>query len=73
MITVYDAVTVVCFICVVLTYFVFTEGGTKLLAHFMLPAVAFAVANQVGNAGMNVLAVALIAAGIVYTYIIVRH
>lgn len=73
MITVYDAVTVVCFICVVLTYFVFTEGGTKLLAHFMLPAVAFAIANQVGNAGMNVLAVALIAAGIVYTYIIVRH
>lgn len=73
MITVYDAVTVVCFICVVLTYFVFTEGGTKLLAHFMLPAVAFAIANQVGNAGMNVLAVALIAAGIGYTYIIVRH
>ena len=41
MITVYDAVTVVCFICIVLTYFLFTEGGTKLLAHFMLPALAF--------------------------------
>jgi hypothetical protein len=73
MFTLYDFVTVTCFICVVLTYFIFTEGGTKILAHFMLPAAAFAIANQVGNAGMNVLAVVLIAAGIAYTYIIVRH
>jgi hypothetical protein len=51
----------------------FTEGGTKVLAHFMLPAAAFAIANQLGNAGMNALAVILIAAGIGYTYIIVRH
>jgi hypothetical protein len=56
----------------------FTEGGTRILAHFMLPAAAFAIANQVGNqAGnnvpMNVLAVILIAAGIGYIYIIVRH
>jgi hypothetical protein len=76
--TVYDFVTVICFICIVLTYFMFTEGGTKILAHFMLPAAAFAIANQVGNhagnnALMNVLAVALILAGIGYTFIIVRH
>ncbi len=51
----------------------FTEDGTKVLAHFMLPAAAFAIANQLGNAGVNVLAVLLIAAGIVYTYVIVRH
>jgi len=74
----YDYVTVTCFICVILTYFIFTEGGIKILAHFMLPAAAFAIANQVGNhagndALMNVLAVILIAAGIGYTYIIVRH
>jgi hypothetical protein len=78
MFTVYDFATVTCFICVVLTYFMFTEGGMKVLAHFMLPAAAFAIANQVGNhagddAPMNVLAVILIAAGIGYTYIIVRH
>ena len=73
MITVYDVVTVTCFTCVVVTYFMFTEGGMKVLAHFMLPAAAFAIANQLGNAGMNVLAVILIAAGIGYTYIIVRH
>jgi hypothetical protein len=76
--TVYDFVTVICFGCVVLTYFMFTEGGMKVLAHFMLPAVAFAIANQVGNhAGndlpMNLLAVALIAAGIGYTFIIVKQ
>jgi hypothetical protein len=76
--TVYDFVTVICFICIVVTYFMFTEGGMKILSHFMLPAVAFAIANQVGNhAGdnvpMNILAVVLIIAGIGYTFIIVRH
>ena len=76
--TVYDFVTVICFLLAVLTYFMFTEGGMKILAHFLLPAAAFAIANQVGNhAGsnvpMNVLAVILIAAGIGYIYIIVRH
>jgi hypothetical protein len=78
--TVYDIVTVTCFGCVVLTYFMFTEGGMKTLAHFLVPAVAFAIANQVGNAALqggnlalNVLAVALIVAGIGYTYIIVHH
>ena len=50
----------------------------KTLAHFLLPAAAFAIANQVGNAAhgdlaQNVLAITLIAAGIGYTYIIVRH
>jgi hypothetical protein len=78
MATVYDFVTVISFVCIVVTYFMFTEGGVKVLAHFMLPAVAFAVANQVGNhAGndvpMNVLAVILIVAGIGYAFIIVRH
>lgn len=73
MTTIYDIVTVICFACVVLTYFMFTEGGMKLLAHFMLPAAAFAIANQLGNAGMNVLAIALIAAGIGYTFLIVRQ
>jgi hypothetical protein len=80
MITVYDIVTVSCFACVVLTYFMFTEGGMKLLAHFMLLAAAFAIANQVGNvalqggnSALNVLAIVLIVAGIGYTYIIVRH
>jgi hypothetical protein len=76
--TVYDFVTVTCFICIVLTYFLFSEGGMKILGHFMLPALAFAIANQVGNhagndALMNLLAVILIVAGIGYTYIIVRH
>jgi hypothetical protein len=76
--TVYDFVTVICFILAVLTYFMFTEGGMRVLAHFMLPAAAFAIANQVGNhAGsdvpMNLLAIILIAAGIGYIYIIVRH
>ena len=76
--TVYDFVTVICFILAVLTYFMFTQGGMRVLAHFMLPAAAFAIANQVGNHAendvpMNLLAIILIAAGIGYIYIIVRH
>jgi hypothetical protein len=76
--TVYDFVTIICFLCIVVTYFMFTEGGMKILAHFMLSAAVFAIANQVGNhAGanflMNILAVVLIIAGIGYTFIIVRH
>ena len=58
------------------TYFMFTEGGVKVLAHFMLPAAAFAIANQVGNPperherlGSSI----LIVAGIGYTFIIVRQ
>ena len=41
--TVYDFVTVICFLCIVVTYFMFTEGGVKVLAHFMLPAAAFLI------------------------------
>jgi hypothetical protein len=73
MVTLYDIVTVTCFACIVLTYFMLTEGGPKVLAHFMLPAAAFAIANQLGNRGMDVPAIILIVAGIGYTYIIVRH
>jgi len=76
--TVYDFVTVISFVCMVVTYFMFTEGGMKTLAHFMVPAAAFMIANQVGNragenVAWNVLAIVLIGAGIGYTYIIVRH
>jgi hypothetical protein len=78
--TVYDIVTVTCFACIVLTYFMLTEGGPKVLAHFMLPAAAFMIANQVGNIALkggpdwyHALAIVLIAAGIGYTYILVRH
>ncbi len=78
--TVYDWVTVVCFACVVLTYFMFTEGGMTTLAHFLLPAAAFAIANQVGNVALqsgntllNGLAIVLIVAGIGYTFVITRR
>ena len=76
--TVYDFVTVACFACMALTYFMFTEGGMRILGQFMLAAAAFMFANLVGNVAgdsiaLNALAVVLIVAGIGYTYIIVRH
>ncbi len=36
MITVYDTLTVACFVCVVVSYLMFTKGGMIVLAHFML-------------------------------------
>lgn len=76
--TVYDWVTVISFGCVVITYFLFTEGGVKTLGHFLVPAAAFMIANQVGNragenVALNALAIVLIAAGIGYTFLLVRN
>jgi len=35
--TVYDFVTVICFLLAVLTYFMFTEGGMRILAQRLIP------------------------------------
>ena len=48
------------------------ESATSLL-HFVLAGVAFAVANQLGNAGSTILALALIFAGVIYAVLIVRR
>jgi hypothetical protein len=71
MTTVFDVVTVTCFAAVVLAFFLFTRREPKTLLHLMVPAVVFAIANQVGNAGLAFLAVALIAAGAVYATLVV--
>ena len=80
--TVYDFVTVICFICMAVTYFInLRRAENPSPIAFMLPfAAAFAIANQVGNLALagnnlslNILAVVLIIAGVGYTFIIVRH
>ncbi|HEX3161244.1 MAG TPA: hypothetical protein VHQ92_01595, partial [Pseudolabrys sp.] len=64
-------VTVTCFAALVLAYFFFTSREPKTLLHLMVPAVAFAIANQVGNAGLIFLAVTLIVAGAIYAALVV--
>ena len=58
--TVFDVVTVTCFIGLVIAFFRLTDRNKRTLVEFMLATLALAVANQIGNAGQTVLGVALI-------------
>lgn len=66
MTTVFDVITVTCFVGLVIAFFQFTNRDTRVLLQFMLSAILFAVANQVGNHGWFVLASILVVAGIAY-------
>ena len=68
--TFFDVITVTCFVGLVIAFFQFTSRDTRILMHFFLSAVVFAVANQVGNHGSAILAAILIVAGIVYAVLI---
>jgi hypothetical protein len=71
MATVFDVVTVTCFAALVLAFFFFTSREPKRLLHLIVPGVVFAIANQVGNAGLALLAVGLITAGAAYAALVV--
>jgi hypothetical protein len=71
--TAFDVLTVACFAGLVMAYFRWTERDTRTLLHLMVPAVAFAVANQVGNAGLPFFGMVLIVAGIAYATLVVRN
>jgi len=71
--TVFDVVTVTCFVGLVIAFFQFTDRETKTLVHFILAGLVFAVANQVGNAGSALLASILILAGVAYAALIARR
>jgi hypothetical protein len=70
--TFFDLLTVVCFIAVVIGFFVWTDREPRTLLHLLLPGILFAVANQVGNAGSTIFALILIAAGVGYSVLIIR-
>jgi len=58
--TLFDVVTVTCFVGLVIAFFRFTNRNRRTLIEFVAAGLALAVANQVGNAGQTVLAVLLI-------------
>lgn len=72
MVTIFDFVTIACFLAVVGAFVFLTDRQPKTLMHLMIPAVAFAVANQIGNAGSWPLAILLISAGVGYAFLVVR-
>jgi hypothetical protein len=71
MLSTFDFVTVACFLGVVGAFVFLTERDAKTLARLLVAAVAFAVANQLGNAGSSLFAIILIGAGIGYAILVV--
>lgn len=72
MISVFDYVTVACFLCLVMAFVLRTEHDVRTLLHLLVSAMAFAIADQVGNSGFSLFAVALIIAGVGYAVLVVR-
>ncbi len=69
--TLFDFLTVACFLATAGAFFIFTDREPRTLLHFLIPGVLFAVANQLGNAGSTILALVLIAAGVGYSVVII--
>ena len=72
MVTLFDFATVACFLGLVGAFFLLTARRHRTLLQLLLSGIAFAVANQLGNAGYILSAAILIIAGIGYAVIIVR-
>jgi hypothetical protein len=72
MLTLFDFLTVACFIGVAIAFFLLTEREPRKLLHLLLSGVLFAVANQLGNAGSTLFGLVLILAGIGYGVLIIR-
>jgi len=73
MVTLFDGITVACFIGLVVIFFRFTDQHTRTLLQFLLSAVVLAIANQVGNAGSTLLAAALVFAAVGYAFLNIRQ
>jgi hypothetical protein len=72
MTTVFDVLTVTCFAGLVFAFFQFTNRNTRILLRLLPAAIAFGVANQLGNSGQDILAAILILAGAGYTILALR-
>jgi hypothetical protein len=72
MLTLFDFLTVACFVGVAIAFFLLTEREPRKLLHLLLSGVLFAVANQLGNAGSTLFGLILILAGIGYGVLIIR-
>lgn len=70
--TLYDIATVALFFCVIAAYVFLTDRQAQALLRLLLTGLTFAIANQLGNLGLNVLAVALLVAGVVNAAMTVR-
>jgi hypothetical protein len=72
-VTLFDFVTVACFLGMAGAYFMLTARQPRTLLQLLLAGISFAVANQLGNAGYDLLGSILIIAGIGYAIIVIRQ
>ncbi len=72
MTSVFDIASVVLFLVVAVAFLFLTDREPGTISRLLVPCVAAAIANQVGNAGHDLLAWALLGAASVYAVIVVR-
>lgn len=70
--TIYDVVTVLAFLAMAAFYFMRGNNDQRLLMHLLVSGVCFAVANQLGNRGHDLLGILLLAAGAGYAVYLFR-
>ena len=70
--TAFDFLTVACFAGLVIVFFQFTRRDTRTLMQLMISVAAFAIANQLGNAGLPIFALILIVAGAGYAALVLQ-
>ena len=69
----FDLVTLACFLGMAGAFFLLTGRRPRTLVHLLPAAIAFAVANQLGNAGYALFGGILIVIAIGYTVMVIRH
>jgi hypothetical protein len=69
MATFFDALTVACFIGLVVAFFQFSERDTPTLLRYSLAGITLAIANQLGNRGYVFLAIILVIAAMVFGWL----
>jgi hypothetical protein len=73
MTTAFDFLTVACFAGLVIAYFQFTKRDIRTLLQLTISGVAFAIGNQMGNAGLTIFALVVILAGVGYGALVVKR
>jgi xanthine/uracil permease len=70
--SIFDIVSLALFFCGVAAFVFLTDRGPATVSRLLVSGVAVAVANQLGNAGHEFLAGALLVAAGVYAFLIIR-
>jgi hypothetical protein len=73
MVTFFDALTVACFIGLVVAFLLFTERDTSTLLRYMLSGIVLAVANQLGNLGHVVFGGVLVVAALGFGWLSLKE